>query len=147
MKRTKRYKFKRFLQSIVVRCKKFFKMDRKSKYPKDMTSREKAIASIFLNILHEPGTLLDCEAEARECYLRSELYKISIFLEPGNIIVINTGTPIDTKISVRLEIYLTERFIHEASKRRKMLRKDILDNIEASLNDTLDNINHKKNKN
>lgn len=131
---------------IYVISKKSFKGDKRAKYPKVMTEKEKTVASIFLTILHEPETVLYYNPETYECYLQSDVHKISMFLEPQNVTVINSIYGYDTKISQKLEVYLSERFKHETSKRRNIFKKEILAKVEHSLINTLDKIYLKKDK-
>jgi hypothetical protein len=115
----------------------------KIRYPKKVSNNEKVASSIFLKILHEPETSLYYNPETYECYLKSNKHNLYIFLESANIKIINSKYGYDTKISIELENYLSERFKHESSKRRNIFKQEVLSKVENSLNHTLDKINIK----
>jgi len=140
MKRTKTYILKRFIQKIGIRFQTMVTGNRRARYPKYLSEKEKTVCDIFLNVLHNPQSVLHYNPETYECYIQSDSQKLYIFLEPQNVTVINTIYGYDTKISADLEVYLSERFKHEASKRRNIFKAEILSKVQHSLKNTLEKI-------
>jgi len=139
MKRDFKHKLKRFFKVLSIKTKSIFRKQ-KIRYPKNVSENEKTASSIFLKILHEPETSLYYNPETHECYLKSDKKHLYIFLESCNIKIINSKYGYDTKISVSLESYLSERFKHESSKRRNLFKQEVLSKVQNSLNHTLDKI-------
>jgi hypothetical protein len=142
MKITFKHKLKRFFKKINLKLKSTFRKQ-KIRYPKKVSNNEKVASSIFLKILHDPETSLYYNPETYECYLKSNKHNLYIFLESANIKIINSKYGYDTKISIQLENYLSERFKHESSKRRNIFKQEVLSKVENFLNHTLDKINIK----
>jgi len=142
MKITFKHRLNRFFKKINLKLKSTFRKQ-KIRYPKKVSNNEKVASSIFLKILHEPETSLYYNTETYECYLKSDKHNLYVFLESTNIKIINSKCGYDTKISIQLENYLSERFKHESSKRRNIFKQEVLSKVENSLNHTLDKINIK----
>jgi hypothetical protein len=142
MKITFKHRLNRFFKKINLKLKSTFRKQ-KIRYPKKVSNNEKVASSIFLKILHEPETSLYYNPETYECYLKSDKHNLYVFLESANIKIINSKYGYDTKISIQLENYLSERFKHESSKRRNIFKQEVLSKVENSLNHTLDKINIK----
>jgi hypothetical protein len=142
MKITFKHRLNRFFKKINLKLKSTFRKQ-KIRYPKKVSNNEKVASSIFLKILHDPETSLYYNPETYECYLKSNKHNLYIFLESTNIKIINSKYGYDTKISIQLENYLSERFKHESSKRRNIFKQEVLSKVENSLNHTLDKINIK----
>jgi hypothetical protein len=142
MKITFKHRLNRFFKKINLKLKSTFRKQ-KIRYPKKVSNNEKVASSIFLKILHDPETSLYYNPETYECYLKSNKHNLYIFLESANIKIINSKYGYDTKISIQLENYLSERFKHESSKRRNIFKQEVLSKVENSLNHTLDKINIK----
>jgi hypothetical protein len=142
MKITFKHRLNRFFKKINLKLKSTFRKQ-KIRYPKKVSNNEKVASSIFLKILHESETSLYYNPETYECYLKSDKHNLYVFLESANIKIINSKYGYDTKISIELENYLSERFKHESSKRRNIFKQEVLSKVENSLNHTLDKINIK----
>ena len=141
MKRTFRYKTRRWIQSSVLRFKKLFRSDRRARYPKNSSNSEKTAAQIFIKLLHDPDSKLYYDLVSHECYLRSNDSSLYLFLERDNLKVINSVYGYDIRLSAEMESYLTERFKHEMAKRRKIFKNLALSKVKHSLEQTLDKIN------
>ena len=123
-----------------VKMSRVFKSSQKSRYPKKVTEGEKTVADIFINVLHDPDTKLYYDTKTHECSLKSEKQLLWIFLESGNMKVVNSTFGYDRPISAQLEYYLSERFRVENTKRRTLMKEEALSKIEHSLNKTLEKI-------
>ena len=145
--RTNKHKFRRFIQLIIIKTKRIFKMkDKKTRYPKIASNSERTAANIFLKVLHDPDSKLYYDLESSECYLRSDDSTLYLFLESNNLKVINSVYGYDIKLSSQMEVYLSERFRNEMSKRRKVFKSEAISKVKHSLEQTLVKINEKYSK-
>ena len=117
-----------------------FKSGNKVRYPKKVTEGEKTVSDIFINILRDSDTKLYYDTKTHECSMKSEKQSIWIFLESGNMKVVNSTFGYDRPISSELEYYLYERFRVENTKRRTLMKAEALSKIEHSLSKTLDKV-------
>jgi hypothetical protein len=137
----KGFKYKNKLwRWVYVKTVKLFKSDERSRYPKKVTDKEKTVADIFINVLHDPDTKLYYDIKTHECSLKSEKQSLWIFLERENMKVINSTFGYDRTISPELEYYLSDRFRQENNKRRTLMKEEALSKVEHSLSYTLNKI-------
>ena len=118
-----------------------------SKRPKKMTHSEETACQIFTSVLRNRGSKLYYDIHTQECYLRSEDAAIYVFLEAGNVKIINSVFGYDVNISNELEGYLLEKFIREMTIRRKAFKMEALSKVNHSLDQTLDRVQNKLNQN
>lgn len=118
-----------------------------SKRPKKMTHSEETACQIFTSVLRNRGSKLYYDIHTQECYLRSEDAAIYVFLEAGNVKIINSVFGYDVNISNELEGYLLEKFIREMTVRRKAFKMEALSKVNHSLDQTLDRVQNKLNQN
>lgn len=143
MERTNWYKFKSYFYRIWIKTRQGVKSNKRSKYPKKVNNQEKVGAEIFIKVLHDPDSKLYYDLQSHECYLRSSDSTLYLFLESGNLKVINSVYGYDIRLSNPMEIYLSERFRHEMTKRRHLFKKEALSKVKHSLDKTLDKINER----
>ena len=139
--KTFKYKSKLY-RYLYVRMSRIFRSGMRVRYPKNVTKEERTVSDIFIKILHDPSTDLFYDMKSKECALKNTRESLWIFLEPGNVKVINSTFGYDRSISNELEYYLEERFRHENHKRRVVMKDEALAKIDHSLNKTLDKINN-----
>jgi hypothetical protein len=137
MERTIKHRLRRFIQWIVISVKKIFR-SKKITFPKKANNDELTAATIFLRILSDADSKLYYDRVTHECYLISgDLY---LFLESGNLKIINSVYGYDIKLMHKMETYLSERFVTEMAKRRKSFKEKALSKVKHSLDQTLNNI-------
>ena len=139
--KTFKYKSKVYRYFYVRMCRLFNNNDR-SRYPKSVTDKERTVSDIFIKILHDPSTELSYDISSKECSMKNVRESLWIFLEPGNVKVINSVYGYDRRISAELEYYLEERFRQENRKRGAIMKAEALSKVDYSLNKTLDKINN-----
>lgn len=118
-----------------------------TKRPVNMTHSEETVCQIFTSVLRNRGSKLYYDIHTQECYLRSEDAAIYVFLEAGNVKIINSVFGYDVNISNELEGYLLEKFIREMTVRRKTFKKEALSKVHQSLDQTLNRVQNKLNQN
>jgi len=133
---------KRFFR-FYIKLRQFFKSDKRVKYPKNVSEQESIGFYIFIHVLRSENSKLYYDISSHECYLMSGDSKLYIFLESGNLKVINSVYGYDIKLSKQMEMYIGERFSLELSKRRSKFKKDALSKISHSLEKTKDALNKK----
>lgn len=139
----KSFKYKnKIYRYFYVKMSRAFKNNDRSRYPKSVTDKERTVSDIFIKILHDPTTELSYDISTKECRMKNERESLWIFLEPGNVKVINSVYGYDRRISAELEYYLEERFRHENHKRGAVMKAEALSKVDYSLNKTLDKINN-----
>lgn len=143
MKRTFKYRLKRFFQGKFIQVKRAFKVDKRPRFPKDASNDELTASIIFLRVLKNPDSKLYYDLKTNECYVRSGDSTLYLFLESRNLKVINSVYGYDIRLSTKMEIYLADRFVIEMSKRRSAFKKEALSKVTHSLDKTLKDINKK----
>ena len=123
-----------------LRLFKIFGQDKRVKRPKKLTESEDTASEIFLTILHNKDSKLHYDIQTQECYISSSDKKLFVFLEAGNVKIINSVFGYDVHISQDLDAYLLDKFIREMSIRRNAFKKEVLSKINHSLDNTLDRI-------
>lgn len=137
----KPFKYKnKIWRFIVVKVMRMFSSGTRARYPKKVTDQEKTASTIFMTLLKDPNSKLYYESKRNECYLDSESKKMKLFLEAGNIKVINSTYGYDVPISNEMEYYLEARFKVQMNKRRSEFKEKALSKVEHSLNKTLEKI-------
>jgi len=119
---------------------KSFGQDKKIKRPKKLTEAEDTACEIFLTILHNKDSKLHYDIQTQECYISSSDKTLFVFLEAGNVKIINSVFGYDVHIGSELERYLLDKFIREMSIRRNAFKKEVLSKINHSLENTLTRI-------
>ena len=117
--------------------------DRRIRRPAEITNQEKTLIEIFMKVLHNPNSQLFYDIQTSECYLKSEELNLFIFLEMGNVKVINSVFGYDVNINPNVEDFLIDRFKREMNVRRMSFKKEALSKIQHSLGTTLDKIVNK----
>lgn len=123
-----------------LRLFKSFGQDKRIKRPKKLTESEDTASEIFLTILHNKDSKLHYDIQTQECYISSSDKTIFVFLEAGNVKIINSVFGYDVHIRSELEGYLLDKFIREMSIRRNAFKKEVLSKINHSLDSTLNRI-------
>ena len=123
-----------------LRLFKIFGQDKRVKRPKKLTESEDTASEIFLTILHNKDSKLHYDIQTQECYISSTDKTIFVFLEAGNVKIINSVFGYDVHIRSELEGYLLDKFIREMSIRRNAFKKEVLSKINHSLDSTLTKI-------
>lgn len=137
----KGFKYKNKLwRWVYVKTVKLFTSDKKNRYPKNVTEKEKTVSDIFTNLLRDPDTKLHFDLKTHECSLESVKQSLWIFLEQENMRVINSTFGYDRAISPDLVYYLTDRFKQENNKRCILMKEEALSKVEHSLSYTLNKI-------
>lgn len=131
-----RRKFKVFY----LRTFKSFGKEKRLKRPKKLTESEDTACEIFLTILHNKDSKLHYDIQTQECYISSSDKTLFVFLESGNVKIINSVFGYDVHIKQDLEAYLLDKFIREMSIRRNAFKNEVLSKINHSLDSTLDRI-------
>jgi hypothetical protein len=118
--------------------------DDRMKPSKNLTDAQRTAVTITAKTMLSPDAKLYYNMQSHECYIYrkseddSSLY---IFIESGNIKIINTVFGYDINIDSDTEQYLTNIFTREMAKRRAQFKKEALAKIEFSLHKVLDKIN------
>jgi hypothetical protein len=123
-----------------LRLFKSFGQDKRLKRPKKLTEAENTASEIFLTILHNKDSKLHYDIQTQECYISSSDRTLFVFLEAGNVKIINSVFGYDVHIRQDLEAYLLEKFIREMGIRRNAFKKEVLSKINHSLDSTLTRI-------
>jgi hypothetical protein len=133
-------RIKRKFTVFYLRLFKSFGQDKRIKRPKKLTESEDTACEIFLTILHNKDSKLHYDIQTQECYISSSDKTIFVFLEAGNVKIINSVFGYDVHIRSELEGYLLDKFIREMSIRRNAFKKEVLSKINHSLDSTLNRI-------
>ena len=123
-----------------LRLFKIFGQDKRVKRPKKLTESEDTASEIFLTILHNKDSKLHYDIQTQECYISSSDKTLFVFLEAGNVKIINSVFGYDVHIRSELEGYLLDKFIREMSIRRNAFKNEVLSKINHSLDSTLSKI-------
>ena len=123
-----------------LRLFKIFGQDKRVKRPKKLTEAEDTASEIFLTILHNKDSKLHYDIQTQECYISSSDKTLFVFLEAGNVKIINSVFGYDVHIRSELEGYLLDKFIREMSIRRNAFKNEVLSKINHSLDSTLSKI-------
>jgi hypothetical protein len=110
--------------------------------PKNMTASEKMIVEITKNIILDPDTELEYDPDTYECYIVNGHFYI--FIEARVVKVINSVFGYDVHISSQVEMYLTNEFKKEKSRRIKHFKNNVESKVDNSLSLILDEIRNKK---
>jgi hypothetical protein len=130
-----------YLKSIRV-----FGKEKKLLRPKKLTEAEQTACEIFITILHNKESKLFYDIQTQECYLSSGDKTVFVFLESGNVKIINSVFGYDVHIRSELEGYLLDQFIREMAIRRNAFKREVLSKINHSLDNTLNKMKVLKDK-
>lgn len=143
MKLNLRYQWTRLRRILFVKSAKMFSsnghQDRMRK-PKRMTESEQTACEIYLQLLHNKESKLHYDIKTQECYISSGDKTLFVFLEAGNVKIINSVFGYDVHISHDLEQFLLDKFIREMAIRRMAFKREVLSKINHSLDLTLEKI-------
>jgi hypothetical protein len=115
--------------------------EQRMKRPK-MTQSEEQATRIWTKVVHQVDSDLMYNPQTHEAYAQWESPggTIYLFLEAGNLRVINTVVGYDIRLSARVEQWCSSIFTREVSKRRNKFRKGAeskvihsLDSLESRL--------------
>ena len=143
MKTTFKNKFTRLRRILIVTYLRMFRSfgkEKKLTKPKKLTESENTACDIFLAILHNKDSKLYYDIQTQECYISSGDKTLFVFLEAGNVKIINSVFGYDVHIRQDLEAYLLEKFIREMAIRRNAFKREVLSKINHSLDSTLTRI-------
>jgi hypothetical protein len=115
--------------------------------PKKMTEAEETACDIYLELLHDKESKLHYDIKTQECYISSSDKTLYVFLEAGNVKIINSVFGYDVNVSQKLEGYLLEKFTREMAIRRNVYKREVLSRINQSLDSTLEKLKSKKDGN
>ena len=132
---------KRFLRKIVVKSMRLMTpKERRAKYPKKLRDAEKIAIETFLVVLRDPQSSLYVDITTQECFLRSDDSSIYLFLEAGNLKIVNTIFGYDISLDANSERFLSEQFKNELAKRRRQFKKEALEKVQHSLKNTFEKL-------
>lgn len=130
----------KFLHYIRLKVRKFFSSKYTARLPKNITESERVGVAIFINLLSQSGSDLYYDIETSECYIKSEDNSLFLFLEKGNLKVINSIFGYDVAVHDETEGYLTEKFKKELNKRRLQFKNEALQKVDHSLHKTFEKL-------
>lgn len=107
--------------------------ERPSKYPKRINDSEKIAIETFLTVLKEEGSNLFFDPHTYECFLKSPDSSIYLFLETGNLKIVNTVFGYDIPLTGDSQTYLMDKFRMELTKRRRNFKSEALKKVKHSL--------------
>lgn len=142
MKKSFRSKITSFKRRMAV----FFgklgaKSDQKMAKPK-MTASEEQAVRIWTKVVHQPESDLMYNPQNHEAYAQWESPSgpVYLFLEAGNLRVINTVVGYDIRLSMKVEQWCATHFSREVAKRRNKFKRQAeskvihsLDSLESRL--------------
>lgn len=104
------------------------------KLPK-MTLSEEQATRIWTRVVHRPDSNLMYNPQTHDCYAQwdSKTGTIYIFLEQGNLRIINTVVGYDVRLSSKVEQWCDFIFTKEVAKRRKKFRQGAESKVVHSL--------------
>jgi hypothetical protein len=133
--------FKRFFRKAIVKSMRLMSpKERRAKYPKKLRDAEKIAIETFLLVLKDPESSLYVDINTQECFLRSDDSSIYLFLEAGNLKIVNTIFGYDISLDANSERFLSEQFKHELAKRRRQFKKEALEKVQHSLKNTFEKL-------
>lgn len=133
--------FKRFFRKAKIKSMRLMTpKERRAKYPKKLRDAEKIAIETFLLVLKDPESSLYVDINTQECFLRSDDSSIYLFLESGNLKIVNTIFGYDISLDVDSERFLLEQFKHELAKRRRQFKKEALEKVQHSLRNTFEKL-------
>jgi hypothetical protein len=115
--------------------------DQKMKKPKMTVSEEQAVR-IWTKVVHQPESDLMYNPQNHEAYARWESPSgtVYLFLESGNMRIINTVVGYDIRLSMKVEQWCSTHFSREVAKRRSKFKRQAeskvihsLDSLESRL--------------
>jgi hypothetical protein len=118
--------------------------DDRIKLRSGLTDAELTAVTITKKAIFNPDSKLYYNTQTHECCVyrkyenETSLY---IFIESGNIKIINTVFGYDISIDSNTEHYITNIFSRELAKRRAQFKREALAKVEFSLHKVLDKIN------
>ncbi len=115
--------------------------------PKKLTHSEETACDIFISLLLNKESKLHYDIKTSECYISSPDKTLFVFLESGNVKIINSVFGYDVHICSNLERYLLEKFSREMAIRRMNFKGEVLSKINQSLDLTLEKIKNGKLRN
>lgn len=133
-------RLRRSIKVFYLRTFKTFGKEKRLKKPKKLTESEDTACEIFITILHNKDSKLHYDIQTQECYISSSDKTLFVFLESGNVKIINSVFGYDVHIRQDLEAYLLDKFIREMGIRRNAFKQEVLSKINHSLDSTLDRI-------
>jgi hypothetical protein len=143
MKLNLSYEWTRLRRILFVKSAKMFSsnghQDRMRK-PKRMSESEQTACEIYLQLLHNKESKLHYDIKTQECYISSGDKTLFVFLEAGNVKIINSVFGYDVHISHDLEQFLLDKFIREMAIRRMTFKREVLSKINHSLDLTLEKV-------
>lgn len=111
--------------------------DQRIRRPK-MSETEEQAARIWQKVVHQKDSDLMYNPQTHESYVQwdSPSGTVYLFLEAGNLRVINTVVGYDIRLSSQVEHYFANIFSREVAKRRAKFRK----NAESKVTHSLDSL-------
>lgn len=108
-----------------------------------MTETESQAARIWQKVVHQKDSDLMYNPQTHEAYAQwdSPGGTIYLFLESGNLRVINTVVGYDIRLSAKVEQWCANIFTREVAKRRAKFRK----NAESKVTHSLDSLENRLN--
>jgi len=107
--------------------------EKPSKYPKRITDSEKIAIETFLTVLKDESSSLFFDLHTNECFLKSYDSSIYLFLETGNLKIVNTVFGYDIPLTGDSQTYLMDKFRMELAKRRRNFKSEALKKVKHSL--------------
>lgn len=117
--------------------------ERRSKYPRRLKDAEKLAIETFLLVLKDSQSDLYVDITTQECFLKSGDSSVYLFLEAGNLKIVNTIFGYDISLEPDSERYLLEQFKNELARRRRQFKKEALQKVQHSLQITFEKLNNK----
>lgn len=130
-------RYRRLFTIWYLRATRTIGREKKLQRPKRLSEAEDTACDIFLAILHNKDSKLYYDIQTQECYISSGDKTLFVFLESGNVKIINSVFGYDVHVRSDLEGFLLEKFIREMSIRRNAFKREVLSKINHSLDSTL----------
>lgn len=128
-------KLKRHILKLYIKLARL--TNKKVKYPKNITDKEKNAIQVFSKVLLNHNSELYYDFKTNECYIKLKSENMYIFLERLNLSIINSTYGYDVTISEDTERYLFEMYTRQLAKRRFEFKNDVLSKVSGSLEKTL----------
>lgn len=143
------YRTRRYIRYYYLKAKSVFAMKNRNedrvRRPKRVNELQRMALDIAVKLMVNPSSKLYYDLTTQECYVKneSESGTIYVFIESGNVKIINTVFGYDIPMIMEGEQYLISVFRREMAKRRSQFKKEALAKVDFSLHTVLDRINGK----
>ncbi len=126
------YRTRRYIRYYYLKTMSVFAMNNRNedrvRRPKRVNELQRMAIDIAVKIMINPTSKLYYDLTTQECYVKneSESGTIYVFIESGNVKIINTVFGYDIPMMIEGEQYLISVFRREMAKRRSQFKKEAL---------------------